>query len=1136
MREQLLEFLKKELIGPDPVPPLVQENGEEIIKEPPRLRYGAGILFPQSIVTDQLDANDETETETIKQAVTEVESAEGVDLTPEDREGMTTSADDSFETNDETLTLANAFLPSAMGFSCFIEIPETGLAVEVNSGRYHRGNLEEEDRDGNPVGRKAYFRESLNTVVTIPAAGLPAKPGEVRNFAIEKDSLPTGLVLSIRNRTSGIKAVTANQLYTFSLVNRNESGNIIHNEECFFQVSFAVRAQDGTACFRPYPVKNLVMASEDDLSNQLLYRKRYSYAVGHGCAPVWIETGEGKATEIRAEIIPAYELKPIVPNSLPELSLKMYNLSDFGTVDDLTRSLIKLCDLYENWIDKQAAIARGKLSGQLAQTASRHIQNCRRCLIRMREGVSLLENNAAVHRAFLLMNRAMLLQQLHYNLPLRTWHAEGKQGPTLESTDQAWPDIHDPETWPRSYLGTWRPFQIAFILMNLKSMAQPHSDDRHIVDLIWFPTGGGKTEAYLGLTAFTIFLKRLRDKNDTGVTVLMRYTLRLLTAQQYQRAAALICACDTIRQENEAELGRERITIGLWVGQSLTPNRHADAVKEFDRMALGKSRDNPFVILECPWCGAQMGPVKTNSGIKMRGYRKKRRPSRVDLQCHNPDCQFYHDDYPLPLYVIDEDIYQSSPTLLIGTVDKFALLPWLPQARTIFGFRENGPDVSPPELIIQDELHLISGPLGSMVGHYETLLGELCRNNRLDPPVDPKIVASTATISRAKEQGHALYNCKKENVFQFPPQCLEAGDSFFAYEDKDSPGRMYVGVHASGLSSQATAQVRILSALLQGTKSATVALEKERNPYWTIITYFNSLRELGHAATLIRADIREHLNAMWNRKGIKKEDGLDPRRFINRDIELTSRISSSDVPEYLQQLGQDYPDTEYPVDICLATNMISVGVDVPRLGLMAVIGQPKTTAEYIQATSRVGRSKDGPGLVAVIYNTGKPRDRSHYEHFYSYHHTIYSQVEPTSVTPFSIPVLERALHALLVALVRYYGKPTNRESPQPYPDKALLDRIRDIIQDRVNGVDSAELSRTMKLLDERLDDWKRYLPPKYGDFFPRTDDTPLMYPAGSTPLEDWEDRVWATPTSMRNVDASCEAGIIGNYLNPDREE
>ena len=1133
MRERLLEFLKKELIGPDPVPPLVQDNGEERIKEPPRMRYGAGILFPQAAPLDDVEATDATEQEMSNYSESEAESVDVDGLSTEDTRGLPTNTDDAADANDEILKLANSFLPSAMGFSCFLEIPDEGVAVKIAAGRYLVEGAEVKDSDGNPVSGKTFQRQSIDTTIVIPATDISPHPGRCGEFRVEKDAESTGLVLSIRNRTTGRGSVTGGQLLTFSLINRRTAEGVIRNEDCFFQVSFSVEASDSSACFRPYPARRLALFTEDDLSNQLLYRKRRTYAVGHGCAPVWTEVEDGKATQISAETIPAFEIKPIVPNPLRELLLRMYDLSDYGDLTSMISNLSKLCDLYEAWIEKQVRVAHREFTDQLLlDTAERHIRDCRRCLARMRQGVSLIETDSRVRRAFNLMNRAMLLQQLHYNLPLRKWQADSNRSMVLEEHSQALPDIHDPNTWPKEGLGGWRPFQIAFILMTLESIARPHSNDRRIVDLIWFPTGGGKTEAYLGLIAFTIFLKRLRDKTDVGTTALMRYTLRLLTAQQYHRAAALICACEKIRLENQNELGSDKITIGLWVGRSLTPNKRSDAVKAFDQMAQGKSKENPFIVLKCPWCGAQMGPVNVKGTVRIRGYQKKLNPSRVDLQCHNSACDF--SDCPLPLQVVDEDMYESPPTLLIGTVDKFALLPWLPRARGLFGFREDRERVSPPELVIQDELHLISGPLGSMVGHYETLIGELCRNHTENPPVGPKIVASTATISRAREQGHALYNCGRDNVFQFPPQCLEAGDSFFAYEDKTASGRMYVGVHASGLSSHATAQVRVISALLQATKSVEVASEKERNPYWTIVSYFNSLRELGHAATLIRADIREHLNAMWNRKGIKKTDDWDPRRFVNNDIELTSRISSGEIPEHLQQLELDYPDNRYPVDICLATNMISVGLDVPRLGLMTVIGQPKTTSEYIQATSRVGRSKDGPGLVVVIYNTGKPRDRSHYEHFCSYHNSIYGQVEPTSVTPFSISVLERALHALLVAFVRYYGDPVNQESPQPYPGEVLLGRIRKIISDRVRGVDKDELERTMRLLEERLDEWKRLLPPVYGHFFPRSDDTPLMYPAGSAIPKDWENRVWATPTSMRNVDASCEARVIENCGNPDR--
>ena len=548
------------------------------------------------------------------------------------------------------------------------------------------------------------------------------------------------------------------------------------------------------------------------------------------------------------------------------------------------------------------------------------------------------------------------------------------------------------------------------------------------------------------------------------------------------------------------------------------------------KLSRGESRENPFVILKCPWCGAQMGPVELGN-LRILGYSKTLQPSTVVFQCHNhPECEFSTRDYCLPLLVIDEDIYEFPPSFVIGTVDKFAMLPWRPEARALFGFRGQE-RVTAPDLIIQDELHLISGPLGSMVGHYETMIHELCTDRRNQSAVAPKIIASTATIARAADQVHALYGCGKDNVYQFPPQCLQAGESFFAQEDKDSPGRIYVGIHAPGLSSPTTAQIRVLSSLFQAVKSAHVTDERERDPYWTLIAYFNSLRELGHAATLIQADITEYLNAMWIRKGIKKGESTDPRRFMNKAVELTSRVPSSEITRRLQDLETEYPASEgsYPVDACLATNMISVGVDVQRLGLMTVIGQPKTTSEYIQATSRVGRSKEGPGLIVVLFNSAKPRDRSHYEHFYSYHSAIYSQVEPTSVTPFSAPVRERALHALLVGLVRYLGSDQNRELPQPLPTEDLLNNIRDIIRKRVDNIDSAEMQGTLELLEERIDEWSRRFPPRYASTYQQTGELPLMYWAGTSPPEDWELKSWPTPTSLRTVDASCEAAVIERY-------
>lgn len=1137
MRDQLFDFLKKELIGPDPVPPFIQENGEEILtNEPPRLRYGAGILFPQTITPQDIDVIDGKENSLLKESAESIQNESPI---PE-IEGESRSlgdVDDTADTNDDIINLANAYLPSVMGFSCYLKMPEEGLLVSIRAGRYVQRDFVTE-KENSKVSKPAYFRESLDTVIHINTKDLPSVNDRSRNYEITINNQATGLALNITNRTTEGEKSFENQLYTFALVNNlKTSKGHIDNDSCFFQVEFSVKAKDKIACFSPYPEKLHSLNIDDEKSTQLLYRNHRTYAVGHGCAPFWDEDGKGNAFEISANVLPLYEMKSIIPVRFFDLRLTMYDMSDKGNQSQLTSKLISLCDRYEDWINRKAEFAQSELKGGYRQTAERHIQNCMDCLARMRDGIKLIESDLDIKRAFNLMNRAMLTQQIHYGLKLREWQSGTDGVPMIAPREE--PDIQAPETWPdwseeekrNTRLGAWYPFQIAFILMNLRSIARPETGERKLVDLIWFPTGGGKTEAYLGLAAFTIFFRRLKNSDDSGTTVLMRYTLRLLTAQQYQRAASLICACELIRSEDEAKLGEDRITIGLWVGAGLTSNNRSDAVKALDKLSRGESKDNPFIILKCPWCGAKMGPVHVGR-LRIMGYRKIRQPSTVIFQCANPACVFSKDDFTLPLKVIDEDIYENPDSIIIGTVDKFAMLPWRPEARSLFGFRKDK-RVTPPELIIQDELHLISGPLGSMAGHYETFIYELCKNNTRSGIIGPKIIASTATITRATDQIHALYGCGPENVSLFPAQCIDAGDSFFARIDNESEGRMFAGVHASGLPSHTTTQVRVLAALLQGAKSAILDEEKKRDPYWTNVVYFNSLRELGHAATLIQADIREYLNAVWVRRGIHKEGLVDPRRFINRAIELTSRISSTEIPETLQELEIDYPivESNYPVDICLATNMISVGVDVQRLGLMTVIGQPKTTSEYIQATSRVGRSKEGPGLIVTIFNTAKPRDRSHYEHFYTYHSSIYSRVEPTSVTPFSSPVRERALHAVLVGLVRYFGSDENRVSPQPLPSRELLDNIKSIISDRIANIDPDELELTLKLLEERIDEWSRYLPPKYGGFYMQGGELPLMYPAGTSPPEEWDMKSWPTQTSMRNVDAGCDAGVISRYIS-----
>lgn len=1124
MRNDILKFIKKELIGPDPIKPHIQKNGEEIlINEPPRLRYGAGVLFPRAATIEKLDSTSTDEEKVLEKLEDETNEVDDPVKLDESK-----AQDEIPDTLDEEIGLANSFLPSAMGFSCFSKIPKDGFTVKTTLGVYEIKEYSYPKEDGTSVSRKAYYRVSLDQEFTLSTSEIPLQSGKsIDKLLIDKDGKEINLKLNIRNRTHENNSTNNIHLLTFTLINLNSGGaENIKNEDCFFQVSFSVTANE--KCFCPYKAAASKTDKDDEKSNMLLFRNKKTFAVGHGCSPSWNDNDIDFTDSITTEAIPVYEIKPIVPNELKNVELKMFDMSDLSG-KDISTNLLKLNAEYEAWIDKQDEIANAELKDELLETALRHIESCRLCLQRMKEGVEVLKSNEKVNHAFKLMNRAMLLQQLHYSIETRNWILN--KGNIIGVKDAVIPNINDSSTWKLG-LGAWRPFQLAFILMNLNAMLDSSHGDREMVDLIWFPTGGGKTEAYLGLSACTIFLKRLKDKNDSGTTVLMRYTLRLLTAQQFQRAAALICACDKIRKENEEELGTARITIGLWVGSDSTPNRRDDARRAFQIMEQGREEENPFIVLKCPWCGSQMGYLKEARTNKVKGYKRRKIGTKETIiyQCDNQQCDFSKPDFNLPFVVIDEDIYDNPPTLLIGTVDKFAMLTWKPEAKTIFGFRGNERKFSPPELIIQDELHLISGPLGSMVGLYETMIEELCTSNN----IKPKIIASSATISRAKEQVNNLYGRGTNNVNIFPAQCLSAGDSFFAYEDtkmEKMPSRMYVGIFASALPSHATAQVRVISALLQSVKSIPVAEEILRDPYWTALTYFNSIRELGHAATLIRADIREYMNSIWIRKAIKG----DERRFINRDIELTSRINSNDIPEYLEQLSKSWTGdkTEYPVDVCLATNMISVGVDIARLGLMTVIGQPKTTSEYIQATSRVGRSKKGPGLVFTIFNCSKPRDRSHFEHFQEYHSKIYSKVEPTSVTPFSAPARERGLHAILVGLIRFYSTDQSATAPRPFPQNEIIERVTQIIFDRVHLIDKDEREKALQLIEEKLNYWRNELPLEYGGFGPRTN-IPLLYPAGTNPPEEIKNRAWSTPSSMRNVDSTCEAYVIpAEYMNID---
>ncbi|WP_307786524.1 helicase-related protein [Nocardia farcinica] len=778
--------------------------------------------------------------------------------------------------------------------------------------------------------------------------------------------------------------------------------------------------------------------------------------------------------------------------------------------------------LYGEWIDaRKAEIA--DLPERFRDAARRHMELAERAVDRMRTGWRLVGSDQRARQAFRWANEAMLYQQVRSNFPLR--EVERGKDDVLRVRGS-----HPVPVVPKSR-GTWRPFQIAFILSSLPELVDPTRKTRSLVDLIFFPTGGGKTEAYLGACAISLLARRLRNKDDSGTDTLMRYTLRLLTAQQFLRAASLVCVLEAIRDDNSTVLGTSPFGIGIWLGGSSTPNDWRKAVDVLARLRRNPHEQNRFLLLRCPWCGAQMGTKpKGRGGQDVIGYEQVGR-DRVVLRCVDSQCR-YSRRSGLPVHVVDQDIYDVRPSIVIGTVDKFAMMAWRPQARRLFGFNGQGErDFSPPSLIIQDELHLISGPLGSMVGLYEPVIDELCTDRRGDEPIPPKIIASTATIRRYEDQIKGLFG--REAVALFPPHGLEEGRSFFAEparlaDGSLEPGRRYIGVMSASLGSMQTVQTRVAAATLQ---AATKVPEADRDGYWTNLNFLNSLRELGNTVSLLESDVPDYLT------GLVRRDGIDPR-WPNRTMELTSRRRSDEIPKAIEQLQAGYipgQERQEAIDICLASNIIEVGVDIDRLGLMTIVGQPKTTAQYIQVSGRVGRRADvSPGLVITIYGAAKPRDRSHYERFLTYHQQLYAQVEPTSVTPFATPVLRRALHATAVAYIRQTAP--EDLPPHPFPSVEYGEAI-ELLRKRALIADADEVPVLERIAARRAREWDRWErtiweanPAPWGD--PKQG---LMRFAGTLPDLDSKANIWDVPTSMRNVDAECRLAISLAYAHADAE-
>ena len=877
--------------------------------------------------------------------------------------------------------------------------------------------------------------------------------------------------------------------------------------------------------------------NDEEKSLHLLHRNKKAFSMGHGCSSSWSLNDEGECIKVFSEIFPSHEIKPIRAKTFADIDLNMIKFSK--NVDFAISEINKLIIKYDEWLISESNTTN-LLDEDLRDISKLNIKKAKSVSERIKEGLSILKKDKNVQSAFMFMNKAMAEQQFHYMLST----ADTNENNSLFTGNLR--DINYDNELKKNQKGNWYPFQIAFIILNIKSFTDPLSDDRKIMDLIWFPTGGGKTEAYLGLSAFVIFLRKILNPSSTGNVVIMRYTLRLLTTQQFFRASTLICACEKIRSENEDIFGTEEINIGVWIGGEATPNTEQGAKRM--RELFGKMKiENKFLIINCPWCGSEMGPKSELNSItgkwknSLLGYKNEN--NKHAFACEDKECFFSHKNSKiLPIYVVDETIYKKSPSLIIGTIDKFASLPWRIDAINCF---KNEKNKLSTDLIIQDELHLISGPLGSVAGMYEILINAITTKKIEGKEVNAKIIGSTATISRAETQIRSLY--AREGVI-FPPQTNQIEDSFFSYENQKLDGRKYFGIFCPSSSSpQITLTKTIASLLIAGKK---IAVDTNFNsdifdPYWTQVIYFNSIRELMGGATLISDDVKEELNALYVKKGInviknKKGDIISGNYDYYRPIyqenigELTSRQDSSEIPVILKKLFiKKSKEKSFPLDVCLATNMIQVGIDVPRLSLMVMNGQPKTTSEYIQASSRVGRDMNKPGLVFTILSPFKPRDRSHYEHFKSYHQSLYNFVEPTSVTPHSDAVRKRCLHAIVIGLCRLWDEKLSK-SPS-VPSTELKEKVTKYIIEYIKKSDSnpdhpeqpnhpEEIEKTKKELLYIFRRWESITPSKYGSMsLDQSQKGILMYPSGSEKFV--EGYPFETPTSMRNVDKECAARI-----------
>ncbi|MBY4638361.1 DISARM system helicase DrmA [Sphingopyxis sp. XHP0097] len=1074
---------------------------------------------------------------------------------------------------DEVDTSSNqSLIPSSIGMTFCVAPGVDEITVEARWGRYERVPNDQHEYVKKRTNRDAGQEEEVKVRVwrRVPCGGpksLSLADGPIKPLIVDPENEKVRIQGTARTNKDGERLVTLFLVNTQEEPEENKDGAWVFQPELKVYGSGPVfRRRPATEAFADDPERDRLA---------LIYRNRLEFAVGHGVSVHGDVATEdrSKAVSIRTEVIPRQEIEVtetpgLEPDDRPAMRrmveqgwLDMTNLASMDETG-LREALSCLIDDHLAWIGEEEARLGSEIIG-FDEPGQDVIERCRETNERLREGMERLFSDPAALEAFRFANRAMALQRIH-----SIYARARRRDATVELASF---DVRKNRSW--------RAFQLAFLLLSLPSLADPMHADRTsqsnaFADLLWFPTGGGKTEAYLGVAAFAMAIRRLNPDlggldASRGLSVIMRYTLRLLTLQQFQRATALLCAMESIRKTEKAKWGAEPFTLGLWVGNRVTPG-----TTEVAKSALQKLRSDDFnkaglaspaQLTSCPWCGSDIAPgrditVDTDIG-------------RTTIYCgdkHN-QCEFskgksFEQPHPgLPVKVVDKEIYHRPPTMVIATVDKFAMMAWRPEVGNLFGHVSEECErhgllwpghkcgtghqrskalpraavvdvgkVRPPDLIIQDEFHLISGPLGTMVGLYETAVDQLSSWSLEDKMVRPKVVASTATVRRADDQ---VRNVFMRKVSIFPPSGLDVEDNFFSKQRpiEEKAGRRYIGICAPG-SSRPAVLIRVYTAFLTASQWLFERFGSVADPYMTLVGYFNSLRELGGMKRLAEDDVQTR--AFRVAMSLVQRPGL-AQRSLRQISELTSRVSGQEIPRYLDALDLTFKGRfdsaagkwvedwqkgdDRPTDVVLATNMLSVGVDVDRLGLMVVNGQPKGTAEYIQASSRVGRSAHGPGLVATVLTWARPRDLSHYESFEHYHSTFYQYVEAQSVTPFSPRAMDRGLTGTMLSILRHeYDVLRANESAgqMTSPSMAEMQSAIETIANRTWEVTEHRLRKmeSEKEMKKRADEWSKEA--SVGGrtlvYDKRTQGGTEYQLLDEPGVEAWS--TWTVPMSMREVE------------------